>query len=225
MATRFKEHHLKTKVDGRTDEYDSPVGQHARVTKHHFRPEDVTYLDRESDKRARGIKEAVYARALKPDLNKEGGLRYVLPTTYDTLLKNSIRPPKPPPPSAPGSPPPTYDINVDLPKGRQPGAKNIPQCLPLVLAAIARAAHPPPPPPPPPPPQLPPASPRPARGPGRPRKKTTPTNNDQTPPTPNRTTPATVAHQMRTRAQTRRDGESGATQSPAGTGPSLVQKK
>jgi hypothetical protein len=151
MQTRFKEHHKRTlsKVDGHTDEYESAVGQHARVTNHHFRPEDVTCLDRESNKRARGIKEAIYERALKPDLNKDGGLRYILPTTYDTLLSKTIKPPKPPTPSAPGSPPPTYDINADVPKGRQPGAKNIPKCLPRVDAAIANAARPPAPPPPP----------------------------------------------------------------------------
>jgi hypothetical protein len=221
MSTRFKEHHKKTlsKVEGRTDEYDSAVGQHARITKHHFRPEDVTCLDTESDKRTRGIKEAAYARALNPDLNRGGGLRYILPATYDTVLKNNIKPPKPPPPSAPGSPPPTYDINVDLPKGRQPGAKNIPKCLPLVDAAIELAARPPPPPPPSPPPQPDPAPPRLARGPGRPPKTAVQPNNENTPPAPNRTTPTAPTHRMMTRAQARRGSEPGATQSPAGTRP------
>jgi hypothetical protein len=212
MYARFKEHHKKTlsKVDGRTNEYESAVAQHARVTKHHFRPEDVTCLDRESDKWARGIKEAIYERALKPDLNRGGGLRYILPPTYDTLLKKSIKPPKPPTPSAPGSPPPAYDINVDLPKGRQPGAKNIPKCLTRVDAAIEDAARPPPPPPPPPPPQ-PTATPPPAaRGPGRPRKKTTSNNNEHTPPAPNRTTPAAPTHRMMTRARANRNSDTGA---------------
>ena len=212
MHTRFKEHHKKTlsKVDGRTDEYESAVGQHARVTKHHFRPEDVTCLNTESDKWTRGIKEAIYARALNPDLNRGGGLRYILPHTYDTLLKDSIKPPKPPTPSAPGSPPPTFDINVDLPRGRQPGAKNVPKCLTLVNAAIEDAARPPLPPPPSPPPQ-PTATPPPAtRGPGRPRKKITSTNNEQTPPTPNRITPTTPAHRMTTRSRTLRGSEAGA---------------
>jgi hypothetical protein len=62
MDTRLKEHHNKAKnqIKPLTDEYASAVGQHARTTGHHFRPEDVTYLDRESDKMARGIKEAIY---------------------------------------------------------------------------------------------------------------------------------------------------------------------
>jgi hypothetical protein len=46
--------------------YASAIGQHARTTDHHFRPEDITYLAREGNKIARGIKEAIYARALDP---------------------------------------------------------------------------------------------------------------------------------------------------------------
>jgi hypothetical protein len=116
------------------------VGQHARTTGHHFRPEDITYLDRESNKMARGIKEAIYTRTLDPVLNRGGGLRYILLPTYDTIINTTIRPPKPPPPSAPGSPPPTFDINRPKPKGRQPGALNLIKCLPLVDGAIAKAA-------------------------------------------------------------------------------------
>jgi hypothetical protein len=98
MDTRLREHHNKAKSQVRplTDEYASAVGQHARTTGHHFRPEDVTYLDKESDKMARGIKEAIYTRALDPSLNKGGGLRYLLPPTY--IISTTIRPPKPPPP-------------------------------------------------------------------------------------------------------------------------------
>jgi hypothetical protein len=66
------------------------VGQHARTTGHHFRPEDITHLERESDKMARGIKEAVYTRAPDPVLNKGGGLRYILPPTYDTIINATI---------------------------------------------------------------------------------------------------------------------------------------
>jgi hypothetical protein len=129
-----------TPQQGQNDEYASAVGQHACTTGHHFRPEDVTYLDRESDKMARGIKEAIYTRALNPVLNKGGGLRYILPPTYNTIINTTIRLPKPPPSSAPGSPPRTFDINRPKPKGRQPGARNLVMCLPLVDAAIAKAA-------------------------------------------------------------------------------------
>jgi hypothetical protein len=73
-------HHNKAKTDVRppTGEYASAVGQHARTTGHHYRPEDVTYLDRESNKMAQGIKEAIYIRALNPDLNIGRG-QYALP--------------------------------------------------------------------------------------------------------------------------------------------------
>jgi hypothetical protein len=76
MDTCLREHHNKAKSQIRplTDEYASAVGQYARTTSHHFRPEDITYLERESDKMARGIKEAIYTRALDPALNKGGGL-------------------------------------------------------------------------------------------------------------------------------------------------------
>jgi hypothetical protein len=68
MDTRLKEHHNKAKsqVGPLTDKYASAIGQHACTTAHHFRPEDITYLDRESDKMAHGIKEAIYTRALDP---------------------------------------------------------------------------------------------------------------------------------------------------------------
>jgi hypothetical protein len=84
MDTRFKEHHSKSKskIEPLTDKYASPVGQHARTTGHHFCPEDVTYLDRESDKLARGIKEAIYTRALNPALNKGGGRTSIHPPGY-----------------------------------------------------------------------------------------------------------------------------------------------
>jgi hypothetical protein len=138
MDTRFTEHRNKSKLDIRppTGEYASAVGQHACTTGHHYRPEDVTNLDRESNKMARGIKEAIYIRTLNPDLNIGRG-RYALPPTFDTIINATIQPPKPRPPSAPGSPPPTFDINRQKPKGRQPGAKNIIKCLPLIDAAIA----------------------------------------------------------------------------------------
>jgi hypothetical protein len=38
---------------------------------HHFRPEDITYLAREGNKMAHGIKEAIYVRALDPPLTGE----------------------------------------------------------------------------------------------------------------------------------------------------------
>jgi hypothetical protein len=141
MHVRLKEHHNKVALQN-SDEYASAIGQHARTTNHHFRPEDITYLNREGNKLARGIKEAIYARALDPPLNRGGGLRHQLPHAYDSIISATIRPPKPPPPSAPGSPTPTFNINDTRPKSHPPGSRNRAQCLPLVNAAIALAATP-----------------------------------------------------------------------------------
>jgi hypothetical protein len=102
MVIRLKEHHNRVKLPG-SDDFASPIGQHARTTNHHFRPENITYLANEGDKTRRGILEAIYTRALDPPLNRGGGLRHNLTHTYDTILKTTIRPPKLPPPSAPTS--------------------------------------------------------------------------------------------------------------------------
>jgi hypothetical protein len=214
MDTRFKEHHnkSKSKIEPLTDKYASAVGQHARTTGHHFRPEDVTYLDRESDKMARGIKEAIYTRALNPALNKGGGLRYILPATDDTVINTTVKPPKPPPPSAPGLPPPAFDISLPKPKGRQPGAKNVIKCLPLVDAAIKAAAQPTT-------TQPPSAPPTATRRPGRPRKDATANNSGTVPPatTANTALLALPPHGMTTRARTLRSGDRDALSSPPAT--------
>jgi hypothetical protein len=65
MHVRLKEHHNKVTLQN-SDEYASARGHHARTSNHHFPPEDITYLDREGNKLARGIKEAIYARTLDP---------------------------------------------------------------------------------------------------------------------------------------------------------------
>jgi hypothetical protein len=72
---------------------------------------------------------------LGPPLNRGGGLRHLLPHTYDSIISATIRLPKPPPPSAPGSPTPTF--NDTRPKGRPPQSRNRVLCLPLVDIAMA----------------------------------------------------------------------------------------
>jgi hypothetical protein len=62
---QLKEHHNKVTLP-LSDEYASAIGQHACTTDHHFRPEDITYLEREGNKMACGIREAFFARALDP---------------------------------------------------------------------------------------------------------------------------------------------------------------
>jgi hypothetical protein len=62
MDVRFKEPHNKVKLPC-TDTYASAIGQHTRETNHQFRPDDITYLDKETNKMARGF-EAIFTRAL-----------------------------------------------------------------------------------------------------------------------------------------------------------------
>jgi hypothetical protein len=61
----MREHHNKAKLP-LSDDYASAIGQHARTTDHHFRQKNITYLAREGNKMARGIKEAIFTRALDP---------------------------------------------------------------------------------------------------------------------------------------------------------------
>ena len=71
--------------------------QHARQTNHHFRKTDVSVLDREHDWVKRGIKEALYIKALSPSVNIDPG-RHSLSSHYDTILESVITPPPPPEP-------------------------------------------------------------------------------------------------------------------------------
>ncbi|KAI8514594.1 hypothetical protein Bbelb_071850 [Branchiostoma belcheri] len=51
--------------------------------------EGVRISDTEQDYFKRGIKEAIYIRALQPSLNRDGG-RYRLQTTFDPLLTSHV---------------------------------------------------------------------------------------------------------------------------------------
>ena len=53
--------------------------------KHHISPESISILDRDDDWLRRGIKEAIYIRGLKPDINVRPG-RYNLSHTWDALI-------------------------------------------------------------------------------------------------------------------------------------------
>ena len=63
--------------------------QHARDHQHHFRKEDITILSSEHDWVRRGIKEAMYIRALNPSINIDPG-RHTLSTHFDAILNNVI---------------------------------------------------------------------------------------------------------------------------------------
>ena len=53
--------------------------------------EDVVILNREEDWVRRGIKEAVWERVEKPSLDRKGGLRYNLSSTWDRALSQLPR--------------------------------------------------------------------------------------------------------------------------------------
>jgi hypothetical protein len=91
MDTQFKEHHNKAKLPGSQD-FASAIGQHACVTGHYFRADDITYLATESNKIARGIKESIFTRVLDPSLNRGGGFRHNLPHVFDNIIQEAIRP-------------------------------------------------------------------------------------------------------------------------------------
>ena len=80
LKTRFNEHKRPSSTS-------SEVSQHIHIESpgHHVDLEKVKILDRDSRYFERGIKEAVYIRALQPSLNRDGG-RHRLPKVYDPIL-------------------------------------------------------------------------------------------------------------------------------------------
>ena len=52
---------------------------------HYFEDEDVHVPDREDRWSERGVKEAIYVKLEKPSLNRGGGLRHLLSTTYNAV--------------------------------------------------------------------------------------------------------------------------------------------
>ena len=67
----------------------SEVSQHLHLDgrpHHQVSLQNIKILDREEDWHRRGIKESIYIRALKPDLNRDGG-RHHLPSVWDVPIK------------------------------------------------------------------------------------------------------------------------------------------
>ena len=67
----------------------SEVSQHLHLDgrpHHQVSLQNIKILDRDEDWQRRGIKESIYIRALKPDLNRDGG-RHHLPSVWDVPIK------------------------------------------------------------------------------------------------------------------------------------------
>ena len=82
LKTRFKEHTRKTAPL-------TAVGEHIRDTGHNITPENIVILDNEESWTRRRIKEALYIKEHRPDLNRDQGVE--LPPIYDHLVSRDLR--------------------------------------------------------------------------------------------------------------------------------------
>ena len=69
----------------------SSVFQHMQETGHKFDPlTTVSIIDKEPRWFERGVREAIYERVQQPAINKKGGLRFMLPHSWDRALASSL---------------------------------------------------------------------------------------------------------------------------------------
>ena len=95
VASRIKEHFSTAKISG-TSTLKSAVMTHARENNHHFRRSDFTVLSSgDQNWHDRGVKEAIYIRALQPTINRDQG-RHLLPPNFDSLLQEHVKRPSAP---------------------------------------------------------------------------------------------------------------------------------
>ena len=97
-AARLNEH--TSTATNALGNFKSAMLQHARENGHHFRKEDVTILDHEQDWVRRGIKEAIYIRALAPSINIDPG-RHTMSSHFDKIIKSNTKAPPSPAPHDP----------------------------------------------------------------------------------------------------------------------------
>ncbi|KAI8516704.1 hypothetical protein Bbelb_052850 [Branchiostoma belcheri] len=82
LKVRYKEH-CRPSANG----YSSAIFHHLQHNQgHSFKLESTDVLDRETRWWERGVKEAIYERMYNPTLNREGGLRVNLSSTWDLAL-------------------------------------------------------------------------------------------------------------------------------------------
>ena len=64
----------------------SAVYNHLNERKHEFKNENVEIIKREKAWFDRGVQEAIFIKALNPSLNKRGGARFLLSSTWNDSL-------------------------------------------------------------------------------------------------------------------------------------------
>ncbi|KAI8517777.1 hypothetical protein Bbelb_037940 [Branchiostoma belcheri] len=82
LKERYKQH-CRATASG----YSSAIYHHTKHNQgHSFKLEATDILDREPRWYERGVKEAIYERIYNPTLNRKGGLRIELSSTWDPAL-------------------------------------------------------------------------------------------------------------------------------------------
>ena len=95
VASRIGEHFSTARISG-TSSLKSAVMTHARENNHHFRRSDFSVLSSgDQNWHDRGVKEAIYIRALQPSINRDHG-RHLLPPNFDSLLQQHVKRPNAP---------------------------------------------------------------------------------------------------------------------------------
>ena len=159
VASRISEHFSTARISG-TSTLKSAVMMHARDNDHHFRRSDFSILSSgDQNWHSRGVKEAIFIRALQPTINRDQG-RHLLPPNFDSLIQQHVKRP---------TPPSVHDANVEPLLSTAPRRQGRPSRQSQVhsqgnsqIGSQTQPPLPPPPPPlppPPPPPPLLPASP------------------------------------------------------------------
>ena len=89
LKSRFNEH-------WRPSSTTSEVSKHIHIEhpEHSVELENTEILTTESRWFERGVKEAIYVRALNPSLNRDGG-RYNLPPVWDNIIKKRVKTDRP----------------------------------------------------------------------------------------------------------------------------------
>ena len=76
-----------TRSSSITEQHKSAITDHVAATNHHINWSDATVIDRESDKSARWVREAIWIRRRGKDiLNKDDGA-YKLHNIYDNIVQ------------------------------------------------------------------------------------------------------------------------------------------